>query len=427
MRICPFRGIRYNQTIVGDLTQIICPPYDVISPEEQRVYYEKSNHNAVRLELPGEYSELTVDRYQSAGIAFRRWLRDGILQRDGVSGFYLHRHEFEYSGRRKVRHGLVARVELEPWGNGIYPHEETGSKAKSDRLHLMRTCRASFSPLLCLYHESGGRVAAILSGISREKPLVSTRAEPGNFPETDEIHVLWAITEQEKKRELSRLLSSVPLYIADGHHRYETALTYRRERTQEESGTGRGAVNYVMIELVDFSDEGVVVLPLHRLVRGVRPELLAKLTDQLSDFFAVDSVALEADNCQVPAASWLGVLGLQPGLMVILRRREDISLDAMMPADRSRAYREFGVSILNHVVLDRMLGGTDNLEVTYTVDSEEAYQKVIEQGEYELAFLLTPPRPEAVKAVADAGDRMPRKSTYFYPKVPAGLIIHSLE
>jgi uncharacterized protein (DUF1015 family) len=427
MRVYPFRGIRYNQTIVGDLTKVICPPYDVISPEEHRVYYEKSNHNAVRLELPAENSELTVNRYQSAAVTFRRWLRDGILRRDGASGFYLHRHEFEYSGRTNVRHGLVARVRLEAWGNGIHPHEETGSEAKSDRLHLARTCRASFSPLFCLYHDSGGRVAAILSGISREKPLVSMCAEPSNLPETNKVHLLWAITNQEKKRELSRLLGSVPLYIADGHHRYETALTYCRERTQEESRTGREAFNYVMMELVDFSDEGVVVLPLHRLVRGAKPALLAKLRDQLSEFFAVDSVALEADNCQVPAGSWLGVLGLQPGLMVILKKRNDVSLDAMMPVDRSRAYREFAVSMLNHVVLDRMLGGTNNLEVTYTVDSKEAYQKVIEQGEYELAFLLTPPKPEAVKAVADAGDRMPRKSTYFYPKVPAGLIIYSLE
>jgi uncharacterized protein (DUF1015 family) len=420
MEISPFRAIRYNRRVVGDLAQVICPPYDVISPQRQALYYEKSSYNAIRLELPTEGAGPTADRYRSAAATFRRWLRDGIFRLDDLSGFYLHQHEFEYSGQRKVRCGLIARVRLEPWGQGIYPHEETGSKAKRDRLKLMRACRASFSPLLSLYHDSDGAVGAILSRVSRERSLVS-------FSDSEEAHTLWQLNGPADKEELSRLLGKVSLYIADGHHRYETALTYRQEMAKEQSSTAGEPFNYVMMELVDFSDQGLVVLPLHRLVRGVPPAVLAALTSQLRNLFTLQSVPLERGSPQLPADCCMGILGLQAGSMMILNRRQDVSLGAVMPDNRSDAYCEFGVSILNHIILDTILGGEDGLEIAYTIDSEEAYQQTFGNRQYQLAFLLPRAQPITVRAVADAGDRIPRKSTYFYPKVPAGLVFNSLE
>jgi uncharacterized protein (DUF1015 family) len=438
MEVSPFRGIRYNQRIVGDLARVICPPYDVISTEQQKLYYKKSDYNTIRLESPAEGLESTAERYQEAAITFRQWLKHGILQLDSVSSFYLHDHRFEYSGAMKIRRGLIARVKLEPWGSGIYPHEETSSKAKSDRLQLMRACRANFSPLFSLYHDSEQKVAPILSRIVQKKPLISLRAERSNLPDSNESHTLWAITDSKIKRELSQFLASQPLYIADGHHRYETALAYQQERTQEQfdsaviaseakqSLTSKGAFNYVMMELVDFSDHGLVVLPLHRLVRGITSSILVGLVEQLRNLFALESVPLKAGSCQLPADSYLGILGLQPGSLVILKRRQDISLEAMMPGNRSQAYREFGVSILNNIVLNKVLSGAKDLDVAYTVDLKEVYQQ-IKKGKYQLAFLLNPPQPEMVKAVADARDRMPSKSTYFYPKLPAGLVINPLD
>ena len=426
MEVSPFRGIRFNQRIVGDLAQVICPPYEVISHEQQKLYYKKSDYNTIRLEFPAEGPESTAGRYQGAAITFQQWLKHGILQFDSVSSFYLHDHRFEYSGEMKIRHGLIARVKLGSWGSGIYPHEETSSKAKSDRLQLMRACRANFSPLFSLYHDSERKIASILSHIAQKEPLMALRAERSNLPDSNEAHTLWAITNSEIKRELSQLLSAQPLYIADGHHRYETALTYQQERAQEQSLTSKGAFNYVMMELVDFSDHGLVVLPLHRLVRGIASYILAGLAEQLRDFFALEFVPLKADSWQLPADSCLGILGLQPGSLVILKRREDISLEAMMPRNRSQAYQEFGVSILNHIILDKVMNEAKNLDVAYTVDLKDVYQQV-KKGKYQLAFLLNPPQPEMVKAVADAQDRMPSKSTYFYPKLPAGLIINSLD
>ena len=442
IEVSPFRGICYNQRVVGDLARVLCPPYDVITPEQRKLYYEKSSHNAIRLELP----EPTGDGpdYIGAAITFQQWLKHGILQLDSVSSFYLHDHRFEYSGEKRVRRGLIARVKLEPWNSGIYPHEETFPKAKNDRLQLMRACRANFSPLLSLYHDSEREIASILSHVAQEKPLMSLRAKRSNLLACNEAHTLWAISDPEIKRELSQFLSSQPLYIADGHHRYETALTYQQERAEEQSDSfgssviasgakqslnGKGAFNYVMMELVDFSDPGLVVLPLHRLVRGIVPSILGGLEDQLRNFFVLESVPLKAgdpDSSGLPTDSCLGILGLQPGSLVVLKRRQDISLETVMPGNRSQAYREFDVSILNHIILDKVLSGAKDLDVAYTVDLKEAYQQIKERR-YQLAFLLNPPQPEMVKAVADAQDRMPSKSTYFYPKLPAGLVINPLD
>jgi uncharacterized protein (DUF1015 family) len=454
MEVSPFRGIRYNQRAVGDLALVICPPYDVITPEQQKLYYKKSDYNAIRLEFP----ELTDKRYQRAAMTFRQWLEQGVLQADRLPSFYLHDHHFEYSGERRVRRGLIARVKLAPWGCGIYPHEETSLKAKNDRLQLMRACRANFSPLLCLYHDPDGKVVSILSEASRVKPMIQTSRKAGSrqptaSDEDAEAHTLWAITAPEMKRELSQLLYSQPLYIADGHHRYETALIYQQERARERTDSCKLSADgfrYVMMELVEFSDPGLLVLPLHRLVRGIVPSALARLEKQLRDYFTLEFVSFDEDSLthyrQEPFAFSviaspdfvgtrqshksqdivLGILGLRPGALVLLGRRQDVSLEAMMPSNRSQSYREFGVSILNHIILDNFLSGGRALDIAYTVDLKEAYQQVKER-KYQLAFLLKPPQPEVVKAVADVQDRLPRKSTYFYPKVPAGLVINSLD
>jgi len=421
MEVTPFQGIRYNQSRIGDVARVICPPYDIITPEQQRFYYKKSDYNAIRLEFP----EPTSDRYQRAAITFQEWLEHGILRCDNVPGYYLHEHRFEYLGTKKVRRGLIARVRLEAWGSGIFPHEETSAKAKSDRLQLVRACRANFSPLFCLYEDSQRKVAPILSLAAQEEPVLSFRAGRDNSPGSNEAHILWAVTDPETKRELGGLLSSQSIYIADGHHRYETALTYRQERAQRQSLSGGEAFDYVMMELVDFSDPGVVVLPLHRLVRNIAPSSLMALKDQLRNFFTVESIPLGTGSWELPAGSCLGILGLQPGTLGVLKKRQDVALEAMMPGNRSHAYRDFGVSILNHIILDKVLGRVEDLDIAYSVDLKET-QKQIREGKYQLAFLLQPPRPEMVKAVADAQDRMPRKSTYFYPKVPAGLVINPL-
>ena len=422
MEVVPFQGIRYNERVVGDLAKVICRPYDVITPEQQKLYYAKSDSNAVRLEFP----EATTDRYERAAMTFQQWLKHGVLQYDSESSFYLHEHEFKYSGKKMLRRGVIARVKLEPWGSGIFPHEETASKAKSDRLQLMQACRANFSPLFSLYQDSERKIAAILCRVAQGEPAMVLPAGPDNFPDPDEAHRLWAVADPEVKQGLGELLSAQPLYIADGHHRYETALTYQQGRTHEQSPGGNRAFNYVMIELVEFSGPGLIVLPLHRLVRGILPSSLANLADRFRGFFDVEVVASRIDGWDLSVDSCLGVLGLQPDSLVLLKRRQDVALETIMPGSRSQICGEFGVSILNHIVFDGILSEAKDIEIAYAVDLEEARQQ-IKEGKYQLAFLLHPPRMEMIKAVADARDRMPAKSTYFHPKLPAGLVINPLD
>jgi uncharacterized protein (DUF1015 family) len=447
-RLSPFQGIRYNKEIAKNLGAVICPPYDVISPEQQGLYYDRSDYNIIRLEHPLAVSHDAAEqsdrsKYDRAAITFQQWLKRGILQVDRVPSFYLHDHYFTYMGVKRRRRGLVARVRLEPWGNGIYPHEETYSKAKTDRLQLMRTCQANFSPLFALYQDSEQEIAQALLEASQDEPIIE-------LGDSNESHVVWAITDPKLRQRLSELSAVRPLYMADGHHRYETALAYQQERIQElPSVTGKEAFNYVMMTLVDFSDPGLVVFPIHRLVRDIAPSALAGLKSQLEDFFILESIPLPASpnaslsSLQAELASRsrgkqrsnpeeissrviIGILGLEPQSLIMLRQRQDVSIEDIMPKNRSQAYKKFDISLANHLILDRMLGiAQDSESLTYTVNIDEIYQQ-INEGEYQLAFILSPPSLEMIKDIVDAKDRMPRKSTYFYPKLPAGLIINAL-
>jgi uncharacterized protein (DUF1015 family) len=446
--VCPFQGVRYNARVVKDLGKTICPPYDVITPEQQKAYYERDVHNAIRLEYPAEEpgDDAQSNRYTRAAACFHKWLDDEVLEVEHASAFYLHDHYFTHTGEERRRRGLIARVRLQPWYQGIYPHEETYSKAKSDRLQLMRACRASFSPILALYHDWRQGLAEVLSKAEQKEPIIECHCEQCEGFSPDENHVVRRIAERTLIRQISKLLADLPLYIADGHHRYETALAYQQERAEafgsrgtesKEAVEGRSiagneAFNYVMVELVAFSDPGITVLPIHRLLRGLSASTLAELRKKLEHTFSVESVsvtkALISDlKGRMPDGALLGILGLELGCLLLLRQRQDMPIEAMMPDDRSQAYKNFDVSILSDLILDGMLrfAGSPG-DIAYSVDIDEVW-KAVSEGDYQLAFLVNEPEAGVIKAIADAKDRMPRKSTYFYPKLPAGLVINSLD
>jgi uncharacterized protein (DUF1015 family) len=446
--VCPFQGVRYNGRVVKDLAKTICPPYDVITPEQQKAYYERDVYNAIRLEYPaGEPGDdAESSRYTRAAICFHKWLDDEVLEVDQLSAFYLHDHYFTHMGRERRRRGLIARVRLQPWYQGIYPHEETYSKAKSDRLLLMRACRASFSSILALYHDRRQGLGEVLSKAEQTKPIIDCQCERREAVSLSEGHVIRAIAEPRLVEQITELLAALPLFIADGHHRYETALAYQQERAQGigslsagrqevvggQSPTGNEAFNYAMVELVEFSDPGIAILPIHRLLRGLPASALAELRRRLEDTFIVSSIPvtewLVGDlKGRIPAQALLGILGLEPGCLLVLRQRQHIPVEWMMPDDRSQAYKRFDVSILSDLILDTMLGFTESHgDIAYSVDINEVWQ-AISEGEYQVAFLVNEPQVGVIRAIADAKDRMPRKSTYFYPKLPAGLVINPLD
>jgi len=420
----PFRGIRYNQDIVGDLANVICPPYDVISPQQQQDYYRRSEYNSVRLEYGVESPEDTSEnnKHTRAAVTLRQWLENNTLQADSTPAFYVHEHNFIYQGNRKQRQGLIAWVRLEQWENKvIFPHENTVSGIKSDRLELMRACAATFSPLFGIYEDPGRRVSQLLSVQTKRRPLLQ-------FSDGSESHKVWAVTEPEVVQRTSHFLSPRDVYIADGHHRYETALAYQEERQRSNpSASDDEAFNFVMMTLVSLSDPGLLVLPIHRLVRGIPFQVLAELKSQLALYFDMESVSLSEAVFSDYKGTSIRVLGLEPGNVTELKFRHAISIDEAVPGHYSEAYKRLDVSLVQNLIIEKLIGPLDEVDgITYTHDAKHA-QRQVENGEYQLAFLVNPIPVLAIKAISDAGERMPGKSTYFHPKLPTGLVSTRLE
>ena len=434
--IHPFRGVRYNQLLVKDLAGVICPPYDIITPQLQQELYHRSEYNFVRLEHNRELPQDTVtdNKYTRSAATLERWLGQGVLVTDEAPAIYLHDHYFNHKGKEYRRRGIIACVRLEEWDKMVVrPHEGTLVEHTNDRLSLLWVCQANTSPILALFEDQGQQVSSLLAAQEQSQPIVSSRDTCG------ERHNVWAITDPEVIDQICHSLAHQPLYIADGHHRYESALTYQRERYACSSPvSGDEAFNFVMMELVDFSDHGLIILPPHRLVRGISRATLSELMTKLKSFFEIEELPLNVPDIwqQVDDLLMAGetsevrlvLFGLAEGRLLVLRLHDFTAANQMMPYFHSELYKRLDVDIVDNVILEKLAGlssGSEESTLSYSYDGEDAVNRVLEQ-EYQLAFLLSPVNVEVVKAIADAGDKMSRKATYFYPKVPAGLVFHRL-
>ncbi|MBI2958666.1 MAG: DUF1015 domain-containing protein [Chloroflexi bacterium] len=428
----PFRGIRFVPAVAGDIGGVICPPYDVIDPDMQRTLHARSPYNIVRVEYgltrPGD-SEAD-NRYTRAAACLGQWAAEGALRRDRLPAFYLHHHHFTYQDRPRTRRSVFAAVRIEEFDKGIVrPHEGTAAVFKADRLKLIRATHANTSPVLAMYCDPGGAVAAVMEEMESAPPLFNLASAEG------ESHTLWAMQDEGQQRRLSAVFDRQGIYIADGHHRYETGLAYRNERRAASPAAGDSAAfNFIMMSLVELSAPGVIVLPTHRLVRGLDDGSLASLRDRLARYFEVEPHRLDSPRANMLATALraedrrhvtLGVLGAGAG-MLVLRLRDHRAVANLMPAERSEAYRKLDVSVLHHVILQHILGLSEGQNISYTRSDIEAWQRVA-AGEFQLAFLLNPVDAHAIKAVAGAADKMPQKSTYFYPKAPTGLVLNCLD
>ncbi len=428
----PFNGVRYNQSLVKDLAAVICPPYDIISPELQQELYQRSEYNYVRLEyargLPNDNPE--DNKFTRSAATLEQWLKKGVLKADDAPAIYLHDHIFTHGVRKYKRRGIFARVRLEEWDKMVVrPHEGTLSKPKGERLNLMWACQADISPVLAMYEDAGKRISHLLASQAGKKPAIDIGNVDG------EGHRLWVIKDSEAIQLISKSLAAQPLYIADGHHRYESALDYRRQRVAC-SGTyyGDEPFNFVMMALVNFSDPGLLILPVHRLVRGVPASTLDRLMSGLESFFSIEEVPIKQREPSVQINELLGagddvrmgLFGLTGESFLLLRLRDEGAVGAMVPCFHSQLYNKLDVSIVDHVILGKLLGwdarGVEE-NPAYSHDTAQAMERV-SGGEFQLAVLVRPVRAQTIKAVADAGDRMPRKSTYFYPKAPSGLVFY---
>lgn len=430
----PFQGITYDPRRV-DLGKVVAPPYDVISSEDRRRYYDQDPHNVVRL-ISGEVrSTDTADdnKYLRAARFYHDWLEDGILRREPQPAMYVYRHEFSdpTPGVTRTRHGILAVVELEPFGTGILPHERTHARAKADRLSLTRAVEANLSPIFALYDDPSSAVAAIVTPIIAGAPQLALAGEDGDH------HTVWSITDDQRFRELASVLSRSRLYVADGHHRYETALNFRdKMRLEYPEAPPDAAFNYVLMLLVDVNDPGLMILPTHRIVHDLDGFDAEKLIRALLARYAVrqypDRARLLAAMQEPTEAHRIGLAVRAPSPLRGGSARGLIYITIDIPrAPSADPVSALDVSVLHQAILQNELGLQDELvepeqHLGYSRDLPAVLDRV-DSGSAQAAFLLRPPAVSDVAAVAQAGQVMPQKSTYFYPKPASGIVFNPLD
>jgi len=429
----PFRGLRYTREKVGDLAQIITPPFDVISKEAQARYYERHRYNVIRLELGRqEPTDDTLNNvYTRAAVTLSEWRLQDILCQEAFPGYYLYQQRFTYAGQTSTRTSLLARVRLEPWSaRVVLPHEHVRTKDKEDRLNLLRACSTNLSPIMCMYEDPQEEIRRLLSNYA-DKPEIQIVDEVG------EEHRLHPITDPELMILIHNFFAPRQLYIADGHHRYTTALQYRDEVHQQRLELHpMDGVNFVLMALIDIEDPGWLVLPTHRILSDLSRDKLNTLSQQqLAQYFTVQ--ALDTQESSEKVLAKLAQAGQQQ-LSLILKTQEQTLLlsineqgkERMARSGHSTAWNELDVAIVQTLILEEQLGlSPEDIAagryVRYSHDTRSTWQALQSQDAQAIILLNGIPLRQ-VCDVARADDRMPQKSTYLYPKLATGLVMNPL-
>lgn len=433
--IIPFHGMRYDATVVGDVKQVVAPPYDIIDAAGQKAFHDRHPQNIIRLELgldqPGDGP--TQNRYLRAASTLRDWLKSGALKRDAQPTLYYHTIEYlppyaPAGSPTKTLKGFLATVKLEALDSGhIYPHENTRSAAKTDRLNLLEACKTNFSPIWSLYSDPQGAVMGLLEGAIKGKPAsIDFRDDVGCRQQ------LWAVTDPAVLKQAVDTLRSKPLFIADGHHRYETALNYQKLRRQQAgSPTGQHAYDAVLMLLTSLEDPGLTVLPTHRVTTTTLPpydhvQSLLGATFDLQEFPFTVATQAAARAKFIEALRTNG--RTVPMFGLALKGDSRYVTLALKPAHRPPAQAspraKLDVSLLQQLVVATLCPTPQEQEaILYTKDDHEALDWVA-KGTGTGALLLNATKVSEVQAVATAGERMPHKSTYFFPKPLTGLVMN---
>jgi uncharacterized protein (DUF1015 family) len=437
--IAPFRALRYNTRIIADLGQVVIPPYDVIGEEEQKRFHQKHPFNMIRLDLgetlPGDDDH--ENAHSRAAAYLKEWQEQGVLIREVEPCIYPHELDYEVLGERRTRKGFFALLRLEELCGGcVRPHEKTFQGVKDERLRLMKACSAQLSPIFSLYADPEGRLDEIVGSEAHRVPCASFSDHNG-MP-----HRLFRISDADRVRRIREFLADKDIFIADGHHRYETALAYRDwMRARHPEASPEAAFNYVLVYLSSMDDPGLTILPTHRLLPHVDPELGARLLDHPGPYFQVQAYELS----DAGIGSWRGALEeaaarkeTAVGLAVrghdrcyLLRGSRQALRDFLARKGFPDVLQDLDVMAVDHVILRGLLGLDeeslhDAANIRFSHDALAALKEVVE-GRVALAFFLNPTRIDQVREVAGSGNTMPHKATYFYPKVISGLLIHPID
>jgi uncharacterized protein (DUF1015 family) len=416
---------------VGALSDVVAPPYDVIDPALQDRLYQANPHNIIRLELnreeAGDHAER--NRYTRAASFLKDWVRTGVLREEDRPALYVYHQVFTVEGQTHTRKGFIARVRLEHFGKGrIYPHEQTLSGPKADRLALFNATRYNLSPIFGLYPDPTAEVlSTVEAGLRDRTPLEAT-------DHLGVLNRLWPVYDLEAHTAVQGLMGDRSIFIADGHHRYETGLKFRDDLAAANELTGPDdPANFCMMMLVGMSDPGLLILPTHRLVSGFAGLKADVLAERLAPEFEVQILSAEGDaGCR---AAWeeiattggqdvLGFGTVADGRWLTARLRSDATMDSLVP-DHSDDWRALGVSILHELVLKSLLGSLGTAKCRYVHLIDEVVQDVSAHG-CDLACLVAPAGMDDVETIASNLEKMPPKSTYFYPKLLSGLVLNPL-
>ena len=427
-----FRGYRYNTAIAGEVGKLIAPPYDVIDSPLRDALFRLSDHNVARItRADRQRSADAGNPYESAAACWADWRARDVVTQDERPTIYVYEQFFEARGRKFSRAGMIVLVRLENLGEGVLPHETTLPRAREDRLQLMRATRAQFGQVFGLYPDSEKRVDHVLQRAKTEPPLIRA-GDPWDLH-----HRLWALTDSDAIAEVQDAMRGKEILIADGHHRYETALAYSKERPDCE------AAGFRMMTLVNTANPGLLILPIHRRVKNVSGFEPKALLDALRKNFqvhsypgqsaAVRTAALDAIRAHQAAGRHAFVLFMGNGnYHTVVLKREEL-LDGT--PGRSEATRRLDVTILHNLILEQELGVTAEhlraqTNVEYVQDFPHAIQEAADHvcsGQGQALFLLNATRVEEVQAAATDRERMPQKSTFFYPKVYSGLVFYCMD
>ena len=421
-KVLPFNGLRY---VGKDLSAVTTPPYDIISPQQQKAFYEMDRDNVIRLEYGYQSPEDTDsdNRYTRAAAELQRMLDEKVLACDEKPGFYIYEEIFNHAGRDMSLKGVIGIVELSEFSEKkVLPHEETLSKAKTDRFELMKATGCNFSQIYSLYNDESGALPELINQLSAGEPDVSFVAFDGLRQN------LWIVSDKESTDRVSGLFADKQLFIADGHHRYETALNYKKY--MEASGAEGELWKYCMMFLVDMSDPGLVVYPTHRIVRGIEnfdgEALLAAIKENF-DVIAIDKdaaeKALEENSDRNAFALYFD------GKCFLLTLNNPAAMEQALP-EKGREYRGLDVSVLHTLILEKALNidkenMAKQINLTYTRDAEEGF-KAVDSGEADCVFFLNGTKVSQIKEISLVNEKMPQKSTYFYPKLITGIVMNSL-
>ena len=436
-QILPFHGTLYDTTIVGDIKNVVAPPYDIIDAAGQHALHNRHPHNIIRLELgldrPGDGP--ADNRYTRAAGTLRDWLTSGALKRDRQPAVYYHTIEYRppSSGpdaSSKVLRGFLAVVKLEALDSGhIYPHENTRAAAKTDRLNLIEACRANFSPIWSLYSDPQGAVIGLLEAEVKGKPASYDFQDDAGFRER-----LWTVTNPTILGQIVEAMRSKPLFIADGHHRYETALNYQKLRRQAGTPADLQPYDGVLMLLAPLEDPGLTVLPTHRVLTTPAPSY-DQVKALLGDTFEFQEFPYSAATQDAARAQFISALRTNgrtaPVFGMALKEHSQYVTLTLKPAHRPSAQAspraKLDVSLLQQLIVAKLCPTQQEQEaILYTKDDHEALNWVA-QGTGTAALLLNATKVGEIQAVATAGERMPHKSTYFFPKPLTGLVINVME